>query len=84
MEIEKAIEKAKALVARNYGETGDRKWLKSNPPDSYGDERYRVELYVFEGSPPKGFVVADWSHLIVKAFNQYWTCLHTFKKVYAA
>jgi len=38
---------------------GRRRWLKAVPEDSYGEERYRVELWVLEGSPVKQIVIIN-------------------------
>ena len=68
---EKAINAAKALVVRHYGDTG-RQWLVGSPPDSYTDPDYRCELHVLEGSPPKGYVIAlgmDVGAIIAMSFD---------------
>ena len=39
--------------------SGRRRWLKAVPEDSYGEDRYRVELWVLEGSPVKQIVVIN-------------------------
>jgi hypothetical protein len=57
---EDAIAKARAYVERLYCcKAGDRKWLVGVAPDSYTNERYRVEIHVLEGSPAKGYVVVS-------------------------
>ncbi|MCK9616157.1 MAG: hypothetical protein M0R48_11815 [Candidatus Omnitrophica bacterium] len=62
-----AIEKAKRKVEQAYHtEPGQRAWLESSPLDSYEDESYRVKLFVLEGSPCKGYVLADYGRMIVK------------------
>jgi len=38
---------------------GRRRWFKAVPEDSYGNDRYRVELWVLEGSPVKQIVVIN-------------------------
>lgn len=42
-----------------FTEEDRRKWFKAVPEDSYGDERYRVELWVLEGSPVKQIVIIN-------------------------
>jgi hypothetical protein len=42
-----------------FTEADRRKWFKAVPEDSYGDERYRVELWVLEGSPVKQIVIIN-------------------------
>lgn len=61
-----AIEKAKRKVEQAYHtKPGQRAWLESNPIDSYEDESFRVKIFVLEGSPCKGYVVADYGRMFV-------------------
>ena len=39
--------------------SGRRRWLKAVPEDSYGEDRYRVELWVLVGSPVKQIVIIN-------------------------
>lgn len=53
---EEAVQKAKTLVEKWYvGEA--RKWLESEWIDSYRDRANGARLLVWEGSPPKGYVI---------------------------
>jgi len=45
--------------SNRFKEEDRRKWFKAVPEDSYGDNKYRVELWVLEGSPVKGIVVVN-------------------------
>lgn len=68
--MEKLIEGAKQLVEKWCGcHLGDRQWLEAEPPCSYGNRSYRVRLFVLEGSPPKGYILADYVNRIVKVFG---------------
>ena len=62
MSIEDLIAKAKNHVRKSFAGDldGTREWLEAEPPHSYGDEQDRVRLWVLEGSPPKGYVLADY------------------------
>jgi hypothetical protein len=53
-----AIAKAREIVEEENG--GSYNWLTSFV-DSYGQERYRIELHVLEGSSPKGYIVVNCS-----------------------
>lgn len=65
-----AIEKAKRKVEQAYGTVpGTREWLESSPIDSYEDDSYRVKLFVLEGSPCKGYVLADYGRMTVKPIS---------------
>ncbi len=58
--MEDRIAKAKLQARRWVGDFDcERRWLEAEPPYSYGDEKYKVQLFILEGSPPKGFVLAD-------------------------
>ena len=60
-----AIDKLQKYVDRiwhyspRFTEADRRKWFKAVPEDSYGEERYRVELWVLEGSPVKQIVIIN-------------------------
>ena len=71
MSIEDRIALAKNHVRKSFAGDldGTREWLESEPPDSYGDEQYRVRLWVLEGSPPKGYVLADYRTAAVVALD---------------
>ena len=36
-----------------------RQWLKSSPKNSYNEERYKIEMWVLEGSPIKQIVIIN-------------------------
>ena len=62
-DFSRAIEKAKHQVEVWCGCVGSgRRWLTASTIDSYNDPNYRIELFVLEGSPAKGYVVADWGN----------------------
>jgi hypothetical protein len=64
--MEIMIEWAKnALLKHNTG----RKWLECSPPDSYSESEYKIRVFVLEGSPPRGIVVANYGVRKVKAFD---------------
>lgn len=56
---EHTIALAKAWVVHEHGVSIERPWAESSvTPDSYDDPTYRVRIFVWLGSPPKGYVVA--------------------------
>ncbi|MDD5736666.1 MAG: hypothetical protein PHH20_00050 [Candidatus Omnitrophica bacterium] len=57
-ELQKYVDKIWHSNPR-FTEADRRKWFKAVPEDSYGDERYRVELWVLEGSPVKQIVIIN-------------------------
>lgn len=67
--MEKVIGRAKEAVENNYGDRyGGRLWLDTSL-DSYASEHNRMRLLVFEGSPAKGYVVANYATGIVRAYD---------------
>ena len=42
-----------------FTEADRRQWFKAVPEDSYGEEHYRIELWVLEGSPVKQVVIIN-------------------------
>ena len=76
-EVEKIIEKAKLRVENSY-RGSKRKWFEAELPYSYSDPKYKVKLFVYEGSPPKGYVIADYSLGIIKAFGLFMKPLYTW------
>lgn len=52
---------------RLYGEER-RHWLEASLICK-DDESYTVKLFVLEGTPPKGYILADYSSGIVKVFS---------------
>ena len=71
--------KAKKAVEKHYGGI-QRRWLETTAPHSYGNSDYRVELFVYEGSPPKGYVLADWSSGVVRSFGVNLTHLYRYEQ----
>ena len=70
--MEKAIEKAKERVCKAYDGreySRQRKWLEATPEDSYDDDSYIVKVFVLAGSPPKGYILADYANKIVRPFG---------------
>jgi hypothetical protein len=64
-----AIFKAKLFIESLYLEHKNPKWFYTKPLDSYNDERDRVEFYVLEGEPPRGFIIANYNLGTVYGFN---------------
>lgn len=81
--MEKWIEEAKARVEKHYsgGPDPKRQWLMATPPDSYDDPSNRVEIYVWTGSPPKGYVLASYGAQFVLALGYSGKRLGTWKVV---
>ena len=52
-EKDQAIARAQSIVETEDDGPQNRRWLKSFI-DPYNNERYRIELYVLEGSPARG------------------------------
>jgi hypothetical protein len=80
--MENTIIKAQEKVLRAYGENSQttvREWLEATPANSYEDSGYKVSLFVLSGSPPKGYVIADYSSGLVKAFGVRMKPLYTYK-----
>ena len=69
IEFEDLIEKAKQRVSETYGGGIEREWLECSPKTSYGRSDYKVSLFVLQGSPPKGYVLADSCYGIVRGFG---------------
>jgi len=66
LKMNAAIDKAKRKVEEAYHtKPGQRAWLESNPLDSYESDAFRVKIFVLEGSPCKGYVVADYGRMFV-------------------
>ena len=76
-EVEILVRKAKKRVEGRTSE--GRKWLEASPENSYDSEDYKVKVFVLEGSPPKGYVLADYCYGIVKAFGIRMQPLHTYR-----
>lgn len=75
--MQDAIEKAKERVMAKYNDY-TRTWLEGKIPHSYNDPEYKVALFVLAGSPPRGYVLADYYSGIVIAFSFALDRLHTY------
>lgn len=72
-EFEKLILKAQRRLWRD-----GRNWLVTNL-QCYDDSAYEVRLYVLEGSPPRGYILADRNSGIVKCWDSDMTNQYTYK-----
>ncbi len=61
---EEAVEVAREIVTKYYDSPYERAWLVASPPDSYKELRYRAEVHVREGSPPKGYVLVGYGFVL--------------------
>ncbi len=70
LSFDEQIELAKIAVASAHAgkRLCERRWL-SSCVDSYGCGSYRVVLYVLEGSPAKGYVIANYGTHQIFAFD---------------
>lgn len=78
MEMNELLLKAQRFLTSRAG-GGDRRFLYAVPLDSYDEKHYRMEFYVLEGSPPKGFIVADHASRQVSAYDGAGTLLKVFQ-----
>jgi len=60
-DIRRCIRKAKEL-----NNTEKRRWLGPVKLDSYGSESNRAQFYVLEGSPPRGYIIANALGVVVR------------------
>lgn len=73
-DLKTSIEYAKEIVKRAYGHymksagESQRPW-KQISIDSYENPAYRIELYVYEGSPAKGYIIANYGTRTLTVFN---------------
>lgn len=66
--MENEISRAKKLLTVGHGiETPI--WLEATPEHSFGKEEHMVRIFVLEGSPPKGYILADYAHGLVKTLR---------------
>jgi len=65
-----ALEKAKLRIIREYEgkESTHRAWLEVHV-DSYESESNRLQMIVLEGSPPKGWIIVNYGHRTLTAFD---------------
>lgn len=74
--MEDEINRAKKLLTISAGlET--HKWLEATPEHSFGKEEHMVRILVLEGSPPKGYILADYTYGLIKTLRG--TDLRTIK-----
>jgi hypothetical protein len=66
--MENEINRAKKLLTFGHGIDTSR-WLEATPEHSFGKEEHMVKIIVLEGSPPKGYILADCTYGLVKAFR---------------
>jgi len=80
--INELIERAKiAVIKKDCGATTTiRRWLESWGPDSYDDKNYRIKLFVLEGSPARGYVIANYYTNSAIAFDGFDKKIKTFKE----
>lgn len=74
--METEINRAKKLLTVGAGIETPR-WLEATPEHSFGKEEHMVTIFVLEGSPPKGYIFADYTHGLVKTLRG--TDLRTIK-----
>lgn len=70
--VDELIEEAKQIVIKKYEhkDTTKRKWLEANL-DSYENPNHRIRVLVLEGSPAKGYIIANYGTARVTAFDVY-------------
>ena len=44
-------------------------WLDATPEHSFGKEEHMVKLFVLEGSPPRGYILADYTYGLVRTLR---------------
>jgi hypothetical protein len=66
--MENKIDRAKKLLTVGPGIDAPR-WLEATPEHSFGKEEHMVRIFVLEGSPPKGYILADYTYGLVKTFR---------------
>lgn len=68
--IDDAVTKAIILVEKKCGcFHGERPWNEATVESKHGKKEYRIKLLVLDGSPPKGHIVVEYAHGIVRAFG---------------
>ena len=77
--MENEIDRAKKLLEVGLGSTEapTPRWLEATPEHSLGKEEHMVRIFVLEGSPPKGYIFADYTYGLVKTMRG--TDLRTIK-----
>ena len=66
--MENEINRAKKLLTIGPGIETPR-WLDATPEHSFGKEEHMVRIFVLEGSPPKGYILADYTYGLVKTLR---------------
>lgn len=69
--MENTINRAKNSLEGDiklYGEKGRHRWLEASLICK-DDESYTVKLFVLEGTPPEGYILADYNSGIVKVLS---------------
>ena len=62
------IEQAKRKVKDDHSHHSNHQWTKAVLISSYGSDLYDIEVYVLEGSPVKGVVIANWGVGVIRGF----------------
>ncbi|MCK4798254.1 MAG: hypothetical protein KAT05_12810 [Spirochaetes bacterium] len=69
--MSEAIKNAKIrLEKKHIKEDIDLKWLETTPLYPCEDDVFMVRLFLLEGKPPKGYILADYSSGIVRGFGE--------------
>jgi hypothetical protein len=68
---EEALKEMKHNLERVWNNPGTepRPWLEASPPDSYESPSWRVTVFVLMGSPPKGIILLNHSHHLMRGFD---------------
>lgn len=74
--MENEINRAKRLLTVGHSIENVR-WLEAAPENSFGKEEHMVRIFVLEGSPPKGYIFADYTYGLIKTIRG--TDLRTIK-----
>ncbi len=65
------IKFAKTRLEEKYSnQENDSNWLETTPLCPYNDDAFMIRLFVMEGKPPKGYILADYSSGIIEAFAE--------------
>lgn len=68
--MEIAIEKAKRMVEIDYRcKPEERNWNETEVGSDHEKSSYRIKLFLLDGSPPKGYVIADYAYGLVRMFG---------------
>lgn len=75
--MEQLINEAKKLVVRRADDGSERKWLETEVVP-YGSPSEKVRFLVLEGSPARGYIIANYGMEKVTAFGCDGTRLKTY------